>query len=128
MDHSRDPCPWMALRDFGGAFCTGLTTYASLGTPEALFIPFPQSLRMANDAQVPSSPLLAGNFGVWRGLFSTLDCTVKGIRTSSSMRDELSHQCVEMALYVLQGWRTFLGFRALLSSCSIPDKSFVSRD
>jgi hypothetical protein len=24
MDHSRDPCPWVALSDFGGAFCMGV--------------------------------------------------------------------------------------------------------
>jgi hypothetical protein len=23
LDHSRDPCPWVALSDFGGAFCMG---------------------------------------------------------------------------------------------------------
>lgn len=26
MDHSRDPCPWVALSDFGGAFCMGVST------------------------------------------------------------------------------------------------------
>ncbi len=25
MDHSRDPCPWVTLSDFGGAFCMGVT-------------------------------------------------------------------------------------------------------
>ena len=25
MDHSRDPCPWVALSDFGGAFCMGVS-------------------------------------------------------------------------------------------------------
>lgn len=23
MDHTRDPCPWVTLNDFGGAFCMG---------------------------------------------------------------------------------------------------------
>ena len=26
LDHSRDPCPWVALSDFGGAFCMGVST------------------------------------------------------------------------------------------------------
>ena len=26
MDHSRDPCPWVALRDFDGAFCMGVSS------------------------------------------------------------------------------------------------------
>lgn len=24
MDHTRDPCPWVILNDFGGAFCMGV--------------------------------------------------------------------------------------------------------
>ena len=24
MDHTRDPCPWVVLNDFGGAFCMGV--------------------------------------------------------------------------------------------------------
>ncbi|KAF7578239.1 hypothetical protein PtrM4_024790 [Pyrenophora tritici-repentis] len=63
MDHTRDPCPWVALRDFGGAFCMGAIggalwhtvkafRYASLGTPEteSTLITFTGTLRMANDA------------------------------------------------------------------------------
>jgi hypothetical protein len=26
MDHGRDPCPWVVLNDFGGAFCMGVRT------------------------------------------------------------------------------------------------------
>jgi hypothetical protein len=25
MDHGRDPCPWVILNDFGGAFCMGVS-------------------------------------------------------------------------------------------------------
>jgi import inner membrane translocase subunit TIM17 len=25
MDHSRDPCPWVILNDFGGAFAMGVS-------------------------------------------------------------------------------------------------------
>lgn len=27
MDHTRDPCPWVALNDFGGAFCMGVCSF-----------------------------------------------------------------------------------------------------
>lgn len=26
MDHTRDPCPWVILTDFGGAFAMGVST------------------------------------------------------------------------------------------------------
>jgi hypothetical protein len=25
MDHSRDPCPWVIINDFGGAFAMGVS-------------------------------------------------------------------------------------------------------
>jgi import inner membrane translocase subunit TIM17 len=28
MDHSRDPCPWVILNDFGGAFAMGVGVHA----------------------------------------------------------------------------------------------------
>ncbi|KAK4933835.1 translocase of the inner membrane, partial [Elasticomyces elasticus] len=62
MDHSRDPCPWVALSDFGGAFCMGAIGGAALTAIKA------------------RAPILGGNFGVWGGLFSSFDCAVKGIR------------------------------------------------
>lgn len=36
MDHTRDPCPWVALNDFGGAFCMGVR-YIPLPNPSTLF-------------------------------------------------------------------------------------------
>ena len=31
MDHSRDPCPWVILNDFGGAFAMGVCIHAHFG-------------------------------------------------------------------------------------------------
>ncbi|KAL7775764.1 hypothetical protein CFE70_009608 [Pyrenophora teres f. teres 0-1] len=68
MDHSRDPCPWVILNDFGGAFAM---------VPQL-------TLRRATHRRHHSdqSPRTRsrGNFGVWGGLFNTYDCAVKGIR------------------------------------------------
>jgi len=36
MDHGRDPCPWVVLNDFGGAFAMGVRTYPSPGTESFL--------------------------------------------------------------------------------------------
>ncbi|RWQ91163.1 putative mitochondrial inner membrane translocase subunit [Paecilomyces variotii] len=60
MDHSRDPCPWVALSDLaiGGAVWHGVK----------------------DSETARSCPWLGGNFGVWGGMFSTFDCAIKGIR------------------------------------------------
>ncbi|KAL9074583.1 MAG: hypothetical protein Q9161_002175 [Pseudevernia consocians] len=81
MDHSRDPCPWVALSDFGGAFCMG-GIGGSLwhGVKGYRNSPYGERRIGALTAIKARAPVLGGNFGVWGGLFSTFDCAVKGIR------------------------------------------------
>ena len=45
MDHSRDPCPWVALNDFGGAFCMGVRM--ARFNPQAPANHFPHRLSVA---------------------------------------------------------------------------------
>ncbi|KAK3707749.1 translocase of the inner membrane [Vermiconidia calcicola] len=82
LDHTRDPCPWVALSDFGGAFCMG-RTHDRVYVTHAFAIP--KSTANPSDgtaitAVKARSPVLGGNFGVWGGMFSTFDCAVKGVR------------------------------------------------
>ncbi|KAI9849242.1 MAG: translocase of the inner membrane [Sclerophora amabilis] len=81
MDHSRDPCPWVVLSDFGGAFCMGAIGGAVWhGVKGFRNSPYGERRIGALTAIKARAPVLGGNFGVWGGLFSTFDCTVKGIR------------------------------------------------
>lgn len=81
MDHSRDPCPWVALSDFGGAFCMGAIG-GSLWHGIKGFRNSPYGERRIGmiTAIKARAPVTGGNFGVWGGMFSTYDCVVKGIR------------------------------------------------
>ncbi|KAK1846591.1 hypothetical protein CCHR01_10754 [Colletotrichum chrysophilum] len=72
MDHTRDPCPWVILNDFGGAFAMG-------GIKGFRNSPYGERRIGAISAIKMRAPVLGGNFGVWGGL-STFDCAVKGIR------------------------------------------------
>ncbi|KAJ5984016.1 mitochondrial inner membrane translocase subunit [Penicillium waksmanii] len=81
MDHSRDPCPWVALSDFGGAFCMGAIGGAVWhGVKGFRNSPYGERRIGALTAIKARAPVLGGNFGVWGGLFSTYDCAIKGIR------------------------------------------------
>lgn len=102
MDHARDPCPWVVLNDFGGAFCMGVCSDSPQGlyrlcTHELTRVqaiggavwhgvkgfrnsPYGERRIGAITAMKARAPVLGGNFGVWGGLFSTFDCSVKGIR------------------------------------------------
>lgn len=81
MDHSRDPCPWVAINDFGGAFSMGAVGGAVWhGVKGFRNSPAGERRIGALTAIKARAPVLAGNFGVWGGLFSTFDCAVKGVR------------------------------------------------
>ncbi|KAF2019772.1 mitochondrial import inner membrane translocase subunit tim-17 [Aaosphaeria arxii CBS 175.79] len=81
MDHSRDPCPWVTVSDFGGAFCMGSIGGAIWHGIKG-FRNSPRGERRigAITSLKARAPVLGGNFGVWGGLYSTFDCAVKGIR------------------------------------------------
>ncbi|OQO03884.1 Mitochondrial import inner membrane translocase subunit tim17 [Cryoendolithus antarcticus] len=81
LDHSRDPCPWVALSDFGGAFCMGAIGGAVWhGVKGYRNSPYGERRIGALTAIKARAPVLGGNFGVWGGMFSTFDCAVKGVR------------------------------------------------
>ncbi|KAK4096290.1 mitochondrial import inner membrane translocase subunit tim-17 [Parathielavia hyrcaniae] len=81
MDHTRDPCPWVILNDFGGAFCMGAVGGTIWhGVKGFRNSPYGERRLGAITAIKMRAPVLGGNFGVWGGMFSTFDCAVKGLR------------------------------------------------
>ncbi|KAJ1030001.1 hypothetical protein NDA16_000914 [Ustilago loliicola] len=80
-DHTRDPCPWVILNDFGGAFAMGAVGGTIWhGIKGARNSPRGERLPGSLSAIKARAPVLGGNFGVWGGMFSSFDCAVKGIR------------------------------------------------
>ncbi|KAJ6551144.1 mitochondrial import inner membrane translocase subunit Tim17/22 [Mycena capillaripes] len=80
-DHTRDPCPWVILYDFGGAFSMGAVGggiwYGAKGARNS---PRGERFIGALSSTKARAPVVAGNFGVWGGLLSTFECAVKGVR------------------------------------------------
>ncbi|RSH91894.1 translocase of the inner membrane [Saitozyma podzolica] len=80
-DHSRDPCPYVILNDFGGAFAMGAIGGGIWhGIKGARNSPRGERFVGSLSAIKARAPVLGGNFGVWGGLFSSFDCAVKGYR------------------------------------------------
>ncbi|KAL0943582.1 mitochondrial import inner membrane translocase subunit [Colletotrichum truncatum] len=81
MDHGRDPCPWVILNDFGGAFAMGAIGGTIWhGIKGFRNSPYGERRVGALSAIKMRAPVLGGNFGVWGGLFSTFDCAIKSTR------------------------------------------------
>ncbi|KAG8797178.1 translocase of the inner membrane [Serendipita sp. 399] len=80
-DHTRDPCPWVILNDFGGAFSMGAIGGGIWnGIKGSRNSPKGERLVGALSSIKARAPVTGGNFGVWGGMFSTFDCAVKGYR------------------------------------------------
>ncbi|XP_043191914.1 mitochondrial import inner membrane translocase subunit Tim17-B-like isoform X1 [Amphibalanus amphitrite] len=82
-EYSREPCPWRILDDCGGAFtmgCIGGAVFHSIkgfrNAPSGL------ARRAAGSlvAVKTRAPIIGGNFAVWGGMFSTIDCTLVHLR------------------------------------------------
>ncbi|KAI8299490.1 translocase of the inner membrane [Colletotrichum tropicale] len=86
MDHTRDPCPWVILNDFGGAFAMGAIGGTLWhGIKGFRNSPYGERRIGAISAIKMRAPVLGGNFGVWGGLFSTRNAIIAGFFTGGSL-------------------------------------------
>ncbi|XP_033746733.1 mitochondrial import inner membrane translocase subunit Tim17-A-like [Pecten maximus] len=78
-DYARDPCPWRIMDDCGGAFSIGIIGgsifHGFSGYRNAAKIPgkWNRLTGMAHNIRT-KSPITGGNFAIWGGLFSGIDC------------------------------------------------------
>ena len=80
-DNMRDPCPWVILNDFGGAFSMGCIGGAIWhGIKGARNSPRGERMLGSISAIKSRAPVLGGNFGIWGGLFQSYDCAIISIR------------------------------------------------
>jgi len=82
-EYSREPCPYRIVDDAGGAFamgCIGGGIFQALkgfrNAPQG----FTRRLLGSMSAVKSRSPVIAGNFAAWGGMFSTIDCTLVHFR------------------------------------------------
>ncbi|XP_076230497.1 mitochondrial import inner membrane translocase subunit Tim17-A [Nomia melanderi] len=79
MEYNREPCPWRIVDDCGGAFTMGAIC-GSLLQSVVGFRNAPSGLNRRLSSSLSSiktrTPQLAGNFAVWGGLFSAIECTL----------------------------------------------------
>lgn len=82
-EYAREPCPWRIIDDCGGAFTMGAiggAVFQSIkgfrNAPSGMNKRFLGSLMAIKQR----SPIIAGNFAIWGGMFSTIDCTLVHFR------------------------------------------------
>ncbi|XP_012276701.1 mitochondrial import inner membrane translocase subunit Tim17-B [Orussus abietinus] len=82
-EYSREPCPWRIIDDCGGAFTMGAIGGAIFQSIKGFRnAPSGMNKRMLGSLMAikQRSPIIAGNFAIWGGMFSTIDCTLVRIR------------------------------------------------
>ncbi|XP_060526521.1 mitochondrial import inner membrane translocase subunit Tim17-B [Cylas formicarius] len=82
-EYTREPCPWRIVDDCGGAFTMGLIGGGVFQSIKG-FRNAPSGINRRLLGSVTAikqrSPIIAGNFAVWGGMFSTIDCALIHIR------------------------------------------------
>lgn len=82
-EYAREPCPYRIVDDCGGAFamgCIGGGVFQAIKGYRNAPSGFSRRLLGSLTAIKQRSPIIAGNFAVWGGMFSTIDCTLVHFR------------------------------------------------
>uniref|UniRef100_A0A8W7JGG6 Mitochondrial import inner membrane translocase subunit TIM17 n=1 Tax=Anopheles albimanus TaxID=7167 RepID=A0A8W7JGG6_ANOAL len=82
-EYAREPCPYRIVDDCGGAFamgCIGGGVFQAIKGFRNAPSGFNRRLLGSLAAIKSRSPIIAGNFAVWGGMFSTIDCTLVHFR------------------------------------------------
>lgn len=82
-EYAREPCPWRIIDDCGGAFTMGAiggAVFQSIKGFRNAPSGFNRRLTGSWSAVRTRAPIIGGNFAVWGGLFSTIDCSLVHIR------------------------------------------------
>jgi len=82
-EYAREPCPWRVVDDCGGAFTMGAIG-GSLFQAIKGFRNAPAGMTHRFNGSMTAiktrAPIIGGNFAVWGGLFSTIDCSLIKLR------------------------------------------------
>ncbi|CAK9294524.1 unnamed protein product [Gordionus sp. m RMFG-2023] len=82
-EYAREPCPWRIVDDCGGAFTMGAlggSLFQAIKGFRNAPIGFNRRMIGSLTAIKERGPIIGGNFAVWGGLFSTIDCSLVQIR------------------------------------------------
>ncbi|XP_041564483.1 mitochondrial import inner membrane translocase subunit Tim17-B isoform X1 [Drosophila elegans] len=82
-EYAREPCPYRIVDDCGGAFamgCIGGGVFQAIKGFRNAPAGINRRLIGSIIAIKTRSPVIAGNFAVWGGMFSTIDCTLVHFR------------------------------------------------
>jgi len=82
-EYAREPCPWRVVDDCGGAFTMGAiggSLFQAIKGFRNAPAGFTHRLNGSMTAIKTRAPIIGGNFAVWGGLFSTIDCSLIKVR------------------------------------------------
>ncbi|KAJ8301485.1 hypothetical protein KUTeg_020472 [Tegillarca granosa] len=82
-EYSRDPCPYRIIDDCGGAFSMGAiggSLFHGIKGFKSAPKGFSRKLYGSLSGIKERAPIVGGNFAVWGGVFSTIDCSLVYMR------------------------------------------------
>ncbi|RWS08646.1 mitochondrial import inner membrane translocase subunit Tim17-A-like protein [Dinothrombium tinctorium] len=116
-EYAREPCPWRIVDDAGGAFTMGAiggAVFQSIKGFRNAPIGFRRRLQGSWSAVRQRAPIIGGNFAVWGGVFSTIDCSLVHIRKKEDPWNSIASGALTGAILAVRS-----GTGAMISSAII---------
>ncbi|XP_022669909.1 mitochondrial import inner membrane translocase subunit Tim17-A-like [Varroa jacobsoni] len=112
-EYTREPCPWRIVDDAGGAFSMGLIgggIFHSIKGYRNAPTGFSRRLAGSLTAIKTRAPFTGGQFAMWGGVFSTIDCSLAHIRKKEDPWNSIASGAITGGiLAVRQGTGTMVG-------------------
>jgi len=116
-EYAREPCPWRIVDDCGGAFAMGSiggAFFHSISGFRSAPKGFQRRLFGSLTAIKTRAPIVGGQFAVWGGTFSTIDCCLVKIRKKEDPWNSITSGALTGAILTVRS-----GAGAMLGSAII---------
>ncbi|KAL1242879.1 Mitochondrial import inner membrane translocase subunit Tim17-B [Trichinella spiralis] len=112
-EYAREPCPWRIVDDCGGAFSMGLVGGGIFHYIRGVkHSPTGFSKRLMNGFTMlkERAPIVGGQFAIWGGVFSAVDCTLVKLRRKEDPWNSIASGAITGAIITVRnGIGTMIG-------------------
>ncbi|KAL1231390.1 Mitochondrial import inner membrane translocase subunit Tim17-B [Trichinella pseudospiralis] len=112
-EYAREPCPWRIVDDCGGAFSMGLVgggIFHYIRGVKHSPAGFSKRLMSGFTMLKERAPIVGGQFAIWGGVFSAVDCTLVKLRRKEDPWNSIASGAITGAIITVRnGIGTMIG-------------------
>ncbi|KRX95114.1 Mitochondrial import inner membrane translocase subunit Tim17-B, partial [Trichinella pseudospiralis] len=120
-EYAREPCPWRIVDDCGGAFSMGLVgggIFHYIRGVKHSPAGFSKRLMSGFTMLKERAPIVGGQFAIWGGVFSAVDCTLVKLRRKEDPWNSIASGAITGAIITVRnGIGTMIGSAIMGEIC-----------